>query len=159
MPRFATLFAVVLFGGQASGQEVKWRTDYAAARKEAVETGKPLLLDFGTEWCGPCKKLEATTFRDPKVVATLNDRFIPVKLNGDKETRLVAAMSVDGFPTLIVAAPDGKVIARQSGFLTASQFTDLLSKAPAAKPAASPRTPEFDADRALFRSLVSGIRP
>ena len=169
MPRFATplLFALVLFGsGRADGQEVKWRYDYAAARKEASETGKPLLLDFGTEWCGPCRKLEATTFRDPKIVAALNERFVPVKLNGDKETRLVSAMAVDGFPTLIVAGPDGKVSARQSGFLTVSQLADLLSKAPAAKPAppngiktevAPARTNEFDADRTLFRSILGGL--
>ena len=154
MLRFALPLLVVFVSiTRVSGQEVKWRTDFAAARKEAAETGKPMLLDFGTEWCGPCKKLDATTFRDPKIVSALNDRFIPVKLNGDKESRLVSAMAVDGFPTLIVAGPDGKVLARRSGFQTVPQLIDLLNKAPAAAPR---RAAEFDADRTLFRSILGG---
>jgi thiol-disulfide isomerase/thioredoxin len=54
---------------------------------EAAETGRPLFLKFGSEWCGPCRKLDSTTMRDPKVVASLNAGFIPVKLDGDKESR------------------------------------------------------------------------
>lgn len=134
----AALSVLALAPGAASAQDVKWRHDYAAARKEATETGRPLLLDFGTEACFWCKKLDGTTLRDPKVVALLNEKFIPVKIDGGKNPRMTEALGIDGFPTLIVATPEGKVVGRHPGYADAGQMTALLGKAPAvaAKPAA-----------------------
>jgi thioredoxin-related protein len=123
-------------GGRASAQEVRWRADYAAARKEAAETGRPLLLDFGTEACVWCRKLDATTFRDPKIVTLLNERFIPVRIDGRQEARLTAALNVTGFPTLIIATADGRVVGRSDGYADVPQLLALVGKAPAAKPAA-----------------------
>ena len=115
----------------ASAQEVRWRQDYAAARAEATTSGRPLLLDFGTEACIYCRKLDATTFRDRGVVALLNDRFIPVKVDGDRDRRLTQAVGVQAFPTLVLVAPDGKVIARHEGYADVATITALLRQAPA----------------------------
>ncbi|VTT98133.1 protein disulfide-isomerase : Thiol:disulfide interchange protein-like protein OS=Planctomyces limnophilus (strain ATCC 43296 / DSM 3776 / IFAM 1008 / 290) GN=Plim_1636 PE=4 SV=1: Thioredoxin_7 [Gemmataceae bacterium] len=127
---------VVFFAAQApaGAQDVKWRHDYAAARREAAETGKPLLLDFGTEACVWCRKLDGTTFRDPKVARLLNDRFIPVKIDATKYEKLTSMLGIDGFPTLLLATPDGKVAGRHAGYADVSQLTALLGKAPAPNP-------------------------
>ena len=135
VPSAALLVAALASAAPASAQDVAWRRDYAAARREATDTGRPLFLDFGTEACGWCQKLDATTLRDPNVVALLNERFIPVKLDGNKEQRLTAALGVEGFPTLVVATADGKVVGRHAGYADAAQLTALLGKAPAAPPA------------------------
>lgn len=135
----AAIVAFVFTTGPARAQDVQWRHDYAAARKEAVETGRPLLLDFGTDACVWCRKLDATTFRDARVVKLLNERFVPVKLNGNKEQRITAALRIDGFPTLVIATPEGKVVGRHSGYVDAAQFITLASKIPA--PAAPARQP------------------
>jgi thioredoxin-like negative regulator of GroEL len=129
------LFCGFLFtGGSASAQEVRWRSDYSAARREATETGKPLLLDFGTEACFWCKKLDATTFRDPKVVKLLNERFVPVKIDAQRDERLTTALQIEGFPTLILATAAGKVIGRHAGYADVGQLMTLLNKAPVAVP-------------------------
>ena len=131
-----------LVASRLSAQEVKWRYDYAAAKREAAETGRPLFLKFGTEWCGPCRKLDSTTLRDAKVVAALNAGFIPVKLDGDKEADLMASFKVTGFPTLLVATPEGKMAGSLPGFQSPAQVIALLDKAPASnaiKPAAENR--------------------
>ena len=117
-------------GGAASAQDAKWRTDYVAARKEATDSGRPLLLDFGTEACFWCKKLDATTFRDPKVVKLLNERFVTVKIDAQKYAKLAEALNVESYPTLILAAPDGTVIGRHVGYADVAQLTTFLSKAP-----------------------------
>jgi thioredoxin-related protein len=153
-------------GGSASAQDVKWRTDYTAARKEAAETGRPLLLDFGTESCFWCKKLDSTTFRDPKVVKLLNERFIPVKIDAQKYQQLAAALKIEGYPTLILATADGKVIDRHSGYIDATEFTALLNKVPApvaskAPPPAPPKPltkDEIDAGlAALFPEIAAAL--
>lgn len=161
MPRSHVLptlgLLVVVFvstSGQSHAQEVKWRDDYAAARREATETGKPLLFDFGTEACVWCRKLDATTFRDPKVVKLLNERFIPVKIDADKYAKLASALAIESYPTLVLATADGKVAGRHAGYATAPELMGFLNKAPqpapqplaASQPVAQPK-PETDADR------------
>jgi len=126
-----------LSGGPAAAQDVKWRHDYQAARKEAAAAGRPLLLDFGTENCFWCKKLDATTFRVPAVVEQLNGRFVLVKIDAEKDEWLARAAAVDSFPTLVLLSPDGKILGRHVGYADTAQLTALLAKAPASPPPAS----------------------
>lgn len=163
MPRtpLLVLAVLVLAARTAVADDVEWRHDYAAARKEATETGRPLLLDFGTEACGFCKKLDATTFRDPAVVKALNAGFVPVKIDAHAERRIAEAMHVEAYPTLVVATADGKVVERHSGFVDGPHLLAMLNKAPAApaapksKPAESPR--RADADVAALDALYPKI--
>src|SRR4051812_46092581 len=64
--------------------EIQWRHDYAAALKEAQDKNLPLVIDFGTVNCYWCKKLDESTFRDARIVRALNDRFVPLKVDGEK---------------------------------------------------------------------------
>src|SRR5215471_12593740 len=81
-------------GSAAWAQEVNWRQSYNAARREASQKGKPIIIDFGTENCFYCRKLDATTFRDPAIVAALNDQFIPLKLDAEREAALTQALRI-----------------------------------------------------------------
>jgi thioredoxin-like negative regulator of GroEL len=137
MTRTAVAVAVVaLAAGPAAGQELRWRADYAAARKDAAAAGRPLLLDFSAEWCGPCKRMDATTFRDPAVAAAVTARTIPVRVDADRDAWLVKAAGVQAFPTLLLLSADGKVIARHEGFADAAAVTAFLRQAPEPRPAA-----------------------
>jgi thioredoxin-related protein len=109
-------------------QEVPWRLDYNAARKEAREKNKPIVLDFGTTDCFWCKKLDTTTFRDPAVVKALTEQFIPVKINADKDMTLAQALGINSYPTLVFAAPNGKIHSQQDGYVDAVQFGQQLQR-------------------------------
>lgn len=111
-----------------AAQEVRWRYEYSQARSEAQRAGLPLFLDFSTEWCGYCKKLDVTTFRDPEVVRLLNEQFVPVKLDGNREKRLVEALQIQGYPTLIVAGPDGRILKTLEGYLDAARLRTQLTE-------------------------------
>ncbi len=128
----------LLTGDTAKSQDVQWRHDYSTARREATETGRPLLLDFGTEACVWCRKLDATTFRDPKVIKLLNERFIAVKVDGNKEERVTSALNVTSFPTLVIATADGKVVGRHVGYADVAKMLALLQNVPAATPSPAP---------------------
>src|SRR5262245_51092656 len=78
----------------AAAQEVLWRNDYNAARKEAQEKGLPLLLDFGNANCVWCRRLDETTFKDAALVRTLNTQFVPLKIDGDREAGLTQALRI-----------------------------------------------------------------
>lgn len=46
---------------------------------------KKLFIDVYTDWCGWCKKMDATTFSDPRVASYLSENFYPVKFNAEQE--------------------------------------------------------------------------
>ena len=79
---------------------------FDALLAEAAASGKPVLLDFGAHWCKACKLMDATTLRDPAVVAKLGDVF-PVQILADEPNRspareALAPFAVQGFPTYLL---------------------------------------------------------
>ena len=70
-----------------------WLETYGAAVAEAKRTGKPILADFSTSWCGSCRDLEKYTFRDPAIVQRL-DGFVKLHVDGDRYPDMVNSYSV-----------------------------------------------------------------
>lgn len=114
--------------GSATAQEIQWRANYNLARKEALEKNRPLVLDFGTEHCFWCKKLDATTFLDPRVIAVMNEQFIPLKVDARRDARLTEYLRIQAFPTVVLAGPDGKILGTLEGYMEAGRFYDHLQR-------------------------------
>ena len=45
---------------------------------------KKLFIDVYTDWCGWCKKMDASTFSEARVSAYLKNNFYPVKFNAEQ---------------------------------------------------------------------------
>lgn len=108
---------------------IQWRTDYNAARKEAQTTGKPMLLEVGTENCMYCRKMQATTFQDTKIIELINGQFIPLRVDATQESTLVQALRVQMYPTTVLAGPDGKIHGFLQGYIAADQLKDHAERA------------------------------
>lgn len=111
--------------------DIPWERDLGAATKKAQAAGKPLFVDFWAAWCGYCAKLDATTYRDPKVVKLAAD-FIPVKIDAEgspKERQIALKYGVSSLPTIAVISPSGRPISVMQGFQGPSQFAVSLEKA------------------------------
>src|SRR5579885_1059873 len=108
--------------------EVEWRLEYDKARKESIEKNRPLVIDIGTENCFWCKQLDQRTFRDPDVVALLNEKCVPLKVDAQRHATLVEALRVQSYPTLVFATPEGKIHGYQEGFLEASGLQERIHK-------------------------------
>ncbi len=120
-----------------SAEEVDWRPDYETARREATDKNRPLLIDFGTENCFWCKKLDAVTFRDDKVVKKLNAQFVAIKLDAGRYRELVKYLQIEAFPTMVFATPEGKLIGKPIvGFQEPEPFHEQLDKVLKQVPAA-----------------------
>ena len=145
--RIAVGLALLMWANPLHAAEISWRADFAAARKEAAAAAKPLLLDFGTESCLWCKKLDATTFRDRSLVELVAERFIPVKVDGERQEALTQSLGVQAFPTIVLLSAEGKVIGRHEGFADVAKMTALLRQAPGRevpKSSAAPRSPGIE---------------
>jgi len=115
---------------RAQTAEVKWRSDYDSARKEAKTKGLPMVLDFGTKNCFFCQKMDATTFRDARVVNLINQQFIPLKIDAQEETVLVIVqkLGINAYPTFVFAAPDGNILDKFEGFKEPDAFHEALQR-------------------------------
>lgn len=112
-----------------SAEEVRWRHDYAAAREEAEQQHRPLVLVCTTAHCFWCQKLEALTFREPAIARQLNAQFVPLRVDPQQEPELIRALGVQRYPTLIFAAPDGRILGCHEGFVEAERFRQQLERA------------------------------
>src|SRR5688572_12960828 len=86
---------------RAAAEEIHWHRDYRAAWTESRDTHKPLLIDVETDPCFWCKKLDATTLRDPAVAGLVNRAFVPLKIDARHEPDLARGLRVHSYPTLV----------------------------------------------------------
>jgi len=62
--------------------KIEW-LDFETAIDKNEEKKKPIFIDIYTGWCGWCKKMDATTFQDEKVVKFMNENFYAVKMDAE----------------------------------------------------------------------------
>jgi thioredoxin-like negative regulator of GroEL len=137
---------------------VQWRTDYHAARKEAQEKGLPVLIEIGTSDCVYCRKQDASTFRDPGIVMMLNNQFVPLRVDGNKERALVQALRVQVYPTTVLAAPDGKIVGFVQGYLSAKQLREHAKQAIFSTTTETAKEPPDRPRSAQVRDLLATAR-
>ncbi len=134
LSRLSVVVVVALAAAPVHAQGLNWLSDYNAARREAHDKNLPLVIDFSTKTCHWCRQLEATTFRDPTVVRLLGEHFVALRLDGEQDAELAQALGVTGYPTLIFADPNGKVLGKQDGYIKAAEFTQILQRTLASVP-------------------------
>src|SRR5262245_51884481 len=134
LPRAIALTTIgwLAVAAAVDAQSPSWRNDYSSARREAVDKQRPILLDFGTENCFWCKRLDATTFRDPTIANTINEQFIPLKIDAERDSVLAQKLQIQSYPTLVLAAPDGKILTVIEGYVEPAKLLSQLNAAVAA---------------------------
>jgi thiol:disulfide interchange protein DsbD len=87
---------------------IEWLRDEPAAVKASLTSGKPLLIDFGAEWCAACKELDLHTWPDPAVAREVREHFVPLKVDATKgdevSDALMTKYSVSGLPAVLMVA-------------------------------------------------------
>ncbi len=115
--------AICLCSGIPAFAEGPFRDlSFDAAVKAAEAEKKIVFIDFYTTWCGPCKMLDKTTWKDEKVIEWFKTTAVGIKIDAEKEEDLAKKFKVASYPTLILLKPEGKEIDRLSGYRDAETF-------------------------------------
>ena len=89
--------------------------DLAATLALARESGKRVLIDFETTWCGPCAAMDRHVYSAAPVVEAA-EGLLAVKVDGDASRDLVERYGVGAYPTLILLEEDGSELGRRVGY-------------------------------------------
>src|SRR5437867_3748184 len=127
------LLAVVLgavgTGIVAGPSSIQWERDYDKAIARAQAEKKLIIADMFTDWCALCKDMDRKTFGDSKVIQTMADKYVWLKLNTETEEdgeRLQRAFAILTYPTVLVLDGSGEEVDRVDRFLGPSQFMEKV---------------------------------
>lgn len=100
------------------------------AKKMAIENDMFIFIDAYTSWCGPCKKMAATTFQNEEVGEVFNNKFVNLKIDCEKDAdgpEISRLYKIRAYPTLLIIDSEGKLIKQKIGFQTEDQLIDFAN--------------------------------
>jgi thioredoxin 1 len=99
---------------------------WTEALKQAAAQNKYIFVDTYTTWCGPCKIIKATTFKNDKAAAFFNRNFVNVSIDLEKGSgpQLASLWRIKSIPTLIIFDAKGNAVLGSEGLINAK---DLIS--------------------------------
>lgn len=116
-----------------SAAAIAWRDDHDAALALARTENRPVVIDFGAEWCVACKELDKHSFSDPQVQAEAT-RFVAVKIDCTELTDEVSALwkryGIRGLPNVVFIDSVGRALdePRVTTFLPPAQLLAEMQK-------------------------------
>jgi len=112
---------------------------WGEALKQAAAQHKYIFVDAYATWCGPCKMLKATTFKNARAADFFNKNFVNVAIDMEKGQgpQLASAWGMQAYPTLIIFDSAGNPVLGTVGYIGANDLIKFGQKALTKKPAAA----------------------
>lgn len=94
---FFVLFSMNAFS-QAENTEdgINWMS-FEEAMEASESEPKMWFIDMYTDWCGWCKRMDATTFQDEHIIESINENYYAVKFDAERKDDIVVGDSTYSF--------------------------------------------------------------
>jgi thiol:disulfide interchange protein len=132
------LFVTLLFVGLKSDTSVIQEDgisfanlDFKAAKDLAKSENKLIFIDAYTTWCGPCKLMAKTVFKEKAVGDYYDEHFVNLKIDMETAEGLFISKryNVTGYPTFLYLTADGKEILKTMGATNSASFINNAKSA------------------------------
>ncbi len=102
--------------------------DLELAKNRALLENKHYILQFGAEWCLPCRQMEKGTFRNPAVVDALKKDYLLLHIDIEKFDgyNLKNTYQVSQIPSTLIFDKEGRLLSRKTGMLSAAAMLQFL---------------------------------
>lgn len=126
-----TLLRALSSGPAPAKGEIPWQPGVDEAMSLAAREKRPVMVDFYTDWCSWCRKMDREVFarRD---VADAAGAFISVRTNPEKDalgTALAKKHGISAFPTILFLDAGGQEIHRVEGYRSPTAFLGEMKEA------------------------------
>ena len=91
---------------------------------DVLNSGKPVLVDYWAEWCGPCKMIAPIL---DEVSKDYDGKLRIAKMNVDENRDGPAKFGIRGIPTLMLFK-DGQLAATKVGAMSKAQLTAFIDQ-------------------------------
>jgi protein disulfide-isomerase len=112
--------------GQEAAGKIDWVKNYPDGLRLARESGKPVLVYFTADWCGPCVELKKYVWTDKRVIAA-SKKLVTIYVDVDQDTDTLSAYKVRGIPAVFFLSPAGEIVMKFTGDHSAANFAKQMS--------------------------------
>jgi uncharacterized protein len=151
----ALLFFLCAVARAGEPARIDWQPWSDSIFEKARKEHRFVLLDLGAVWCHWCHVMEEITYRDPKVIALIKQRYIAVRVDQDARPDLSNRYEDYGWPATVVFNSDGSEIVKRQGYIPPKPMASMLQ---AIIDDPSPG-PSIVAEPALEQASDAGLKP
>ena len=112
--------------GSVSSTGIEWHS-YDDGMARGKFENKKVFIHFRADWCNYCGVMEKETFKDPVIISSLNENFISIRVDFDKETTTSDYYGVKALPYTIFIAENGSIIGRRPGYIPPNVMKIILN--------------------------------
>ena len=96
-------------------------TDFST---DVLQSGKPVLVDFWAEWCGPCKSIAPAL---EEISNEMSQNITIAKINIDENPNIAQEYNIRSIPALMIFK-EGKLHAEMMGAIPKSQLENWINE-------------------------------
>jgi thioredoxin 1 len=96
----------------------------ATFQRDVLGSAKPVLVDFFTDWCAPCKPLAVAL---DELSSEIGDKVTIAKVNAEESPNIANKYGVRGFPTMLIFR-GGEVLASRSGAMPKGKIKEWIEQ-------------------------------